>query len=278
MVNHRRTTGFFGPNEHEGDMREHPTFSPSHGHVLLVASAPMEAAAVGAAFERAGPGADWERMDMAPGWSLVRSGVGKVNAGVCVARCLGADGKLGTLVLNVGVCGALPRAGGVMLANGTVVVGSASVYADEGVQTPTEYQDMGAMGFAYWPGASAGRAAGGGCAAIEADGELVERARCVLAGAIGEGVVVGRIATVSTCSGTDALAGEIARRTGGIAEAMEGAAIGHTLARLRGAQRGFLEVRVVSNTTGDRGTQVWDLRGALAMLTRATAALRGAPE
>ena len=69
-------------------------------------------------------------------------------------------------------------------------------------------------------------------------------------------------------------------RTGAIAEGMEGAAIGHALARCtgRGTKPEFLEIRVVSNTTGDRGRQVWDIKGALATLTRVAAALRGARE
>ncbi len=260
------------------------TISPNHHRVLLVAAAPAEAKAVAAAFGHTGPRSDWERVEVAPGWSMVRSGVGKVNAGVCVAKCLGANAEPSTLVVNVGVCGALPRDEDAMLPNGSIVVGAASVYADEGVRSPTGYADMGTMGFPYWPGANvptggaggAGGAGSGGCAAIVADVELVERSRSVLAAALGVGIVVGRIATVSTCSGTNAMATEIARRTGAVAEAMEGAAIGHSLARLRGSSPGFLEVRIVSNTTGDRDTQVWDLKGALSVLSRLTAALHGA--
>lgn len=80
-------------------------------------------------------------------------------------------------------------------------------------------------------------------------------------GALGS---VGGIATVSTCSGTDDLAAEVARRTNGVAEAMEGAAVGHVAHRF-GVP--FGEVRVISNTTGNRGSQTWDLPGALARLS-----------
>jgi nucleoside phosphorylase len=61
------------------------------------------------------------------------------------------------------------------------------------------------------------------------------------------------------------LAHEIRVRTGALAEAMEGAAVGMVAARLGVA---FAEVRVISNNTGDRGGQAWDLPGALAGLTR----------
>ena len=81
----------------------------------------------------------------------------------------------------------------------------------------------------------------------------------------------GSIATVATCSGTDEGALEIARRTGGIAEAMEGAAVLHA-ARALGASG--IEVRVISNNTGERSAQVWDLSRAfdrLASFARALA-------
>ena len=78
---------------------------------------------------------------------------------------------------------------------------------------------------------------------------------------------VGPIATVSTCAGTDVIAQNISRRTGAVAEAMEGAAVGFT-ALCVSASAGrrvipFVEARVISNTTGDRDRQRWDLRGAL---------------
>ena len=98
---------------------------------------------------------------------------------------------------------------------------------------------------------------------------------------------VGVIATVSTCSGTDVLAGEIRRRTGAVVEGMEGAAVGLTVSSVgsllgdggvggvggvvgvgEGGMGGvgFVEVRVVSNTTGDRDRQVWDIGRALGVL------------
>ena len=85
----------------------------------------------------------------------------------------------------------------------------------------------------------------------------------------------GPIATVATCSGTDAAAESVARRTGAVAEAMEGAAVVHAARRL-GVPA--IELRVISNTTGDREDQEWDLAGALVVLGRsvgdALAALR----
>jgi futalosine hydrolase len=73
----------------------------------------------------------------------------------------------------------------------------------------------------------------------------------------------GPIATVATCSGTDAGAQEVARRTGAIAEAMEGAAVAHA-ARRFGVPA--LEIRTISNATGNRTMQGWDLPRGLAAL------------
>ena len=75
----------------------------------------------------------------------------------------------------------------------------------------------------------------------------------------------GRIATVATCSGSDLQAELIARRTSAIAEAMEGAAVVHAARRL-GVPA--IEIRTISNTTGDRQHQQWDLDGALHAMSR----------
>lgn len=251
-------------------------FAPSFRHVLLVAAAPKEMEAVMTGFGLSSVPDEWRRMDVLEGWSVVRSGVGKVNGALCVGRCLAEGGEPGTLVINVGVCGALPRsdADGGTLPVGSVVVGSASVYADEGVDAGAAgYTDMGALGFGYWPGASGNS----GCSMINADGVIARGVAQQLWAGGGVRVHIGRIATVSTCSGTDELARKIAQRTGAVAEAMEGAAIGHALAHIRGEGLGFLELRVVSNRTGDRANQAWDLKGALEMLTRVVTMLRSEP-
>jgi len=77
---------------------------------------------------------------------------------------------------------------------------------------------------------------------------------------------IGPIATVATCSGTDAAAAEVARRTGALAEAMEGAAVVHAARRLHVPA---IELRSISNTTGDRARQQWDLALALRSLSAA---------
>ncbi|MCE7973038.1 MAG: futalosine hydrolase [Leptolyngbya sp. PLA1] len=213
--------------------------------LVLVVAAPLEAGAVLAGLARpdlASP-VPWSRLDLGHGVSLITTGVGKAAAaGACGALLRPQDG----VVLNVGVAGTLPGTG---LRLGAVVAASTSVFADEGVETPEGFVDIAAAGFP--PGDVPG-------VAMPCHAGVVDALRPVAD-------AVAPIATVSTCSGTDVLAREIERRTGAVAEGMEGAAVVLVCRRL-GVPAG--ELRVISNTTGDRASQVWDMPGALAVLSR----------
>ncbi len=178
-------------------------------------------------------------------FDLVLSGVGKANAAGAVARTL--DPQRHGAAINLGVAGSLPGACPPPI--GGLVVATASIFADDGVATPDGFVTQSELGFppCDLPGM-----------AIPGDDALVEAMRTL-------GGAAARIATVSTCSGTDALAAEVARRTGAVAEAMEGAAAG-LAARRVGVP--FVEVRAISNTTGDRASQKWDMGGALERVLR----------
>jgi futalosine hydrolase len=205
--------------------------------LLLAVAAGAEAEAVARGVGAAARAwREWELVGLAPGVDMVVTGVGKACGAGGVARVL--DAARHGAVVSVGIAGGY---GG--LALGSVVVASACVLADEGVATGAGFQDIGALGF---PPVAAG-------VVIPVDAGLVAALR------VG-GCVVGPVATVSTCSGSDALALELAARWGAVAEAMEGAAVAVVGARL-GVAAG--EVRVVSNTTGDRAGQVWRVKGAL---------------
>ncbi len=180
----------------------------------------------------------WQSIRVGDGAEAVLTGVGKANAAGGVARVLDARRHAG--VVSVGVGGCLP---GVGLEIGSVVVGSASVFSDEGVATPTGFVAASTLGFD--PGV---------------DGDEVEGDRQWVDALAGMGLGPVRIATVSTCSGTDERARLISSRSRSSVEAMEGAAVGCVAARLG---VGFCEIRAISNTTGDRDGQVWDLRLAL---------------
>jgi len=194
---------------------------------------------------------------------VVRAGVGKVNA--ALATALVADVTRHGVVVSLGIGGALPGvmagqtgAGGMCKTGvviGDIVVADRCVYGDEGARCPAAplgdgFVDMADLGF---PLGAWGR--GGPTVAPEICGTL-EALLMEVAEREDRRVVVGAIVTVSTCSATNAGAEELSKRTEGIAEAMEGAAVAHVASRV-GIR--FAEVRVISNTTGDRAEQQWDI-------------------
>jgi futalosine hydrolase len=192
---------------------------------------------------------------------LLETGIGKVNAAASVSRALSRARY--RAVVNLGIAGALPGAAPLELL--CPVVATESVYADEGLQTPTGFLTCDQMGFPLGPFAGN---------AVPGDAGL----RALAMGALGGWhAVEGGVATVSCCSGTDTLARRVAERTGAVAECMEGAAVGHTTTRFSdefpafGAR--FLEVRVISNTTGDRPGQRWDVQGSMRRLAEVASSL-----
>lgn len=227
---------------------------PDSGRVLLTTAAPKEALALLHGFDADPKLADhpWRLHPLGDRFDLLITGVGKANAAACVARHF--DTARHAIVLNLGVAGALRGTG---LRLGQVVLATESVLGDEGVAVPDGFESLVDMGFPPGPGrGERGRRA----MAAPIDVELRKRLRKF---ADREGP----IATVSECSGTDARAAAIFERTDALCEAMEGAAIG-MCCRWIGATEGadqaprFGEMRIVSNTTGDRGRQQWDLRKA----------------
>lgn len=207
--------------------------------LLIVTSVPGEAEAIGTP----------------EGARVVVSGVGRTNAAAATTEAILRDAPPGGFdaVLSAGVAGALP---GGDLSIGDAVVASSCVYVEEGMITPAGFADMTALGFAL--GEFAGNA-------VPVDERLLSL--------IGPLFRAAPIATVATCSGTDAAAAEVARRTGAVAEAMEGAAVVHAARRL-GVPA--IELRVISNTTGDRDRQVWRLAEAMTALGEAVRAARDA--
>ncbi len=173
---------------------------------------------------------------------VVVGGIGRANAAVTTTTAIHDEGPF-DVVISAGVAGSLPNGN---LSIGDVVVASSSVYTEEGLITPDGFQDMAAMGF------SLGDFSGN---TVPVDETVLD---CL--GAIG---VTGSIATVATCSGTDEQAALVADRTGCLCEAMEGAAVVHA-ARLAGLPA--IEIRSISNTTGNRADQQWDLALALSNL------------
>ncbi|MFG0274315.1 MAG: futalosine hydrolase [Phycisphaerales bacterium] len=234
------------------------------GGALLVVAAPSEAGAVLKALDADASLRDrfWERLTLADGIDLVITGVGKANAAGATARVL--DLARDRVVVSLGVGGALPDSG---VRIGQVVLGAKSVFADEGLEAEAGFRTSESMGF---PARLGPGGVVGGRMGVAADADLLAALRPI---ADREAVV----ATVSTCAGTDARAMAVIARTGAAVEAMEGAAVGVAAANCAAAggasAPAFVEIRVVSNTTGDRARQRWDLAGALAGVERIGGAL-----
>lgn len=141
-------------------------------------------------------------------------------------------------ILICGVAGAYPGAG---LPIGDVVSADVEVYGDLGAQSPEGFLDMARLGFPVVAGPSP--------LFNELPLQVFPCSRRV------------RFVTVSTCTGTDAVARALEQRTRGSIENMEGAAIVH-VARLHGINVG--EIRGVSNIVTNRDTASWKLREAAA--------------
>ena len=217
--------------------------------MLLAIAAPNELDAVCRGLGTLSDGwADWECRTLIPGIDAVRTGIGKSNAAGAVARAVRDHHAI---ILSLGIAGVLPPR---KFAAGERVLSLKSVFADEGVDTGSLFLSTADIGFPM-PGV--------GEQVLRPSPELVNILRPLVQ-------LEAVIATVSTCSGTDVRANQVAARTGAEFEAMEGAAVGLVAYRLG---RQFAEVRIASNTTGERTRQQWEVRSALDSLANFGAAL-----
>ena len=176
---------------------------------------------------------------------LVTGGVGRSNAAAATTQAVLEEGPF-ELVISCGIAGALPESS---LETGDILLASCCIYAEEGIVTPDGFDTMQRLGITLG----------------DFEGNVVpvaDYAMQALEGLFEEGP----IATVATCSGTDHQAAMIAARTGARAEAMEGAAVVHAARRL-----GIpgLEIRSISNQTGNRQGQQWNIPAALETLRMA---------
>ena len=173
------------------------------------------------------------------GTFVVAGGIGRTNAAAATTAAILSDGPF-AWVMSAGIAGALPNSG---LRIGEIVIANKCVYAEEGLMTPDGFQDMKQMGF------SLGNFDGN---TVPVDAWMLEQLSPL--------GTVGAIATVATCSGTDERAKLVEERTSCICEAMEGAAVVHAANRVSASG---IEIRSISNRTGDRDKQEWDIELAL---------------
>jgi futalosine hydrolase len=179
----------------------------------------------------------------------VAAGVGPVAAAVATARAL-ARGDY-SLVVSAGIAGGF----GGRAEIGDVVLGRTTTWADLGALTDEGFLDLPSLGLAG--GADLRSAAAGQVGAALTAAGVDHR--------------VGTILTLTTMTGTQGRAAELARRhPGAVAEAMEGYGVA---AAADDAGVPWVEVRTISNLVGRRDRSEWDIPAAFAALGVAVAAL-----
>jgi futalosine hydrolase len=162
---------------------------------------------------------------------VVAVGVGPAAAAAGTAWHLARAGGAVTTVVSAGVAGGFVA----RTPLGGVVVATRSVAADLGADGPDGFIPIDELGF--------------GAASLPATALAVP------------GAIRGAVLTVSTVTGTQARAAELAARyPDAAAEAMEGFGVA-SAARL--AEVPFAEVRTISNPVGPRDRASWRLAGAL---------------
>lgn len=196
---------------------------------------------------------------------LLHCGIGKANAAAAAAVLL--ETVRPRAVFNLGCGGAYPDSA---LGIGDLAIASEEVFGDEGVVTPETFLDMEALGLPLLR-----RNGQSYFNRFPVDKDLLQRAKGILEAHTSgskQRLAVGPFVTVSTCSGTTAAGRELSRRTRGICENMEGAAIAQTCIRFGTP---FLELRGISNRTEDRDLSRWDLRAGAAAAQHALRTLLG---
>lgn len=235
--------------------------------LLLVCSVRAECARLLEGLERRAE----QRAGMRPGWSgmlegtpvwVIECGMGKANAAHALTAALERGAPRG--VIGFGVGGAYPGTG---LGLGAVALATASIYADEGVETPRGWAGTELIGIPL-----AERGASRWFNEYAADPAALGR----IAGALGRAGIAaaqGPFLTVSACSGTTVRGRSLAARWGALCEGMEGAALAQVCA-LYGVP--FVEMRAVSNAVEDRDPARWRLPEAADAVQRAVRVAVGA--
>ncbi len=199
---------------------------------------------------------------------LAHSGIGKAAAAATAISLL-SNCQADALWL-FGCGGAFLGSG---LAVGDLALASAEIFGDEGLATTTGFRDLAEMKlpmretsnkhFNKWP----------------VDKTLHDWAQALLSDHVKKAqtsLASGPFVTVSTCTGTTEKATELEKRTDGICENMEGAAVALACQQLSVP---LLEVRGISNLVEDRNTSRWDLpAGMLAAQNAIIALLQAWPE
>jgi futalosine hydrolase len=174
-------------------------------------------------------------------------GVGPAAAAAGTARLLAlakAAGHPYEAVICAGIAGGFPTRAPV----GATVLGTRSIAADLGAESPTGFLPIEDLGF--------------GTSTLQADEDLIKTLSQAIPYAL-----EGDILTLATVTGTAETAQTLAARyPNALAEAMEG--YGAATAAVQ-AGIPYAEIRTISNPIGPRDRNAWRLGEALAALTQA---------
>ncbi len=185
------------------------------------------------------------------GVALQHSGVGKANAAATTALLL--DSLRPEAVLCFGCAGAYLESG---LKVGDLVLASEEVYGDEGAADPGRLPRHAEA----WLPAGRSAAASAGSTAFRSTPNLLAHGQRLIVAGLASAAARGRRPPGHGVDlfGKRGGGRQLARRTGGLGENMEGAAVAQLCARF-GVP--FFEVRGISNLVEDRDLSRWDLPG-----------------
>ncbi len=183
---------------------------------------------------------------------LAHSGIGKAAAAAATVTLLSSCQPQALWLFGCG--GAYPGSG---LSIGDLALAEEEIFGDEGVATSKGFRDLSALRLPMLPGH------GERYNRWPVDPALHAWARPLFEEQAQNSATklrCGPFVTVSTCTGTTAEAIEIGRRTGGICENMEGAAVAMACTQMSVP---LLEVRGISNRIEDYDPARWDLAAGM---------------
>lgn len=182
---------------------------------------------------------------------LLHTGIGSSSTAIAVTRFLERNRPQAVLMIGCGGC--YPHSG---LEIGDLALATEEIFGDLGVMTGERFEPLEEMNITIKPIP---------VQRISLTTPLQQSVAALLAAETDKQscqLRCGPFVTVNTCSGNPQLSSELESRTEGYCENMEGAAAAQACALY---QVPFLELRGISNPTGTRDPELWDLkRGAQA--------------
>ena len=194
------------------------------------------------------------------GIRIATTGAGKVSAALATLELV--QEKRPDWIIQTGCAGAYPSSG---LATGDAAIANLEIFADEGVEAPGGFLSM--EDLALPQAAREGELIYNRVPVDGPSKTTLDSIRSVIGN--GPRIKTGHFCTVSCGSGTDAASSRIVETWNPLVESMEGASA--ALVAWKHSVR-FSEIRGVSNTTGNRNREEWEIPAACEVAARVLAA------